>query len=250
MTAQLPSKVRLAQIASFSKSMALLPSHDEIEAMASALLAAHEQEPVPNYIGSKNALEAIVAFIKSSSNPTLSDYNIVSERLFADNCQSLSSHVIEYITHIGEALEDLRQDATHHAPVPAVSMPADLHPDTQKLVSDFSAALAEKLYKAQLKYGYDADWKQDGWPTQCQAHFHQHIAKGDPRDVAAYCAFMWYHGWKTESQAPVPAVPDEQALSDLRERLVDVVGVRFSNDDDVLAIFNACRAAMLNGGKS
>ncbi|MDU4150341.1 MAG: hypothetical protein E7H83_01975 [Enterobacteriaceae bacterium] len=46
MTAQLPSKVRLAQIASFSKSMALPPSHDEIEAMARFALAAHEQEPV------------------------------------------------------------------------------------------------------------------------------------------------------------------------------------------------------------
>lgn len=46
MTAQLPSKVRLAQIASFTKSMALPPSHDEIEAMARALLAAYEQEPV------------------------------------------------------------------------------------------------------------------------------------------------------------------------------------------------------------
>ena len=77
-------------------------------------------------------------------------------------------------------------------------MPLGLHPDTQKLVSDFCTALAEKLYKAQLKYGYDADWKQDGWPSQCQAHFHQHIAKGDPRDVAAYCAFMWWHGWSTK----------------------------------------------------
>ena len=46
MTAQLPSKVRLAQIASFTKSMALPPSHDEIEAMARFALAAHEQEPV------------------------------------------------------------------------------------------------------------------------------------------------------------------------------------------------------------
>lgn len=46
MTTQLPSKVRLAQIARFSKSMALPPFHDEIEAMARALLAAHEQEPV------------------------------------------------------------------------------------------------------------------------------------------------------------------------------------------------------------
>ncbi|MEI9629543.1 hypothetical protein [Phytobacter diazotrophicus] len=84
------------------------------------LLTAYEQEPVANHIGSKNALDAIVAFIKSNSNPTLNDYNSVSERLFADNCQSLSSHVIEYITRIGEALEDLRQDAVHPAPVPAV----------------------------------------------------------------------------------------------------------------------------------
>ncbi len=88
-----------------------------------------------------------------------------------------------------EALEKAQQ---------APSMPLGLHPDTQKLVADFCTALAEKLYKAQLKYGYDTDWKQDGWPSQCQAHFHQHIAKGDPRDVAAYCAFMWWHGWSTK----------------------------------------------------
>ncbi|HEC2618925.1 TPA: ead/Ea22-like family protein [Raoultella ornithinolytica] len=88
-----------------------------------------------------------------------------------------------------EALEKAQQEP---------SMPLGLHPDTQKLVANFCTALAEKLYKAQLKYGYDADWKQDGWPSQCQAHFHQHIAKGDPRDVAAYCAFMWYHGWSTK----------------------------------------------------
>ena len=88
-----------------------------------------------------------------------------------------------------EALEKAQQ---------APSMPLGLHPDTQKLVADFCTALAEKLYKAQLKYGYDTDWKQDGWTSQCQAHFHQHIAKGDPRDVAAYCAFMWWHGWSTK----------------------------------------------------
>ncbi|ENZ3214110.1 DUF550 domain-containing protein [Salmonella enterica] len=46
---------------------------------------------------------------------------------------------------------------------PAPVMPAELHPDTQNLMADFCTALAEKLYKAQLKYGYDADWKQAGW---------------------------------------------------------------------------------------
>lgn len=104
-----------------------------------------------------------------------------------------------------EALEKAPQ-----API----MPLGLHPDTQKLVTDFCTALAEKLYKAQLKYGYDTDWKQDGWPSQCLAHFHQHIAKGDPRDVAAYCAFMWWHGWSTkpaeglESRTVTVKLPD------------------------------------------
>ncbi|MGK0951982.1 hypothetical protein ACRE6W_06765 [Klebsiella pneumoniae] len=95
----------------------------------------------------------------------------------------------ENILALVEALEKAQQ-----SPI----MPLGLHPDTQKLVTDFCTALAEKLYKAQLKYGYDTDWKQDGWPSQCQAHFHQHISKGDPRDVAAYCAFMWWHGWSTK----------------------------------------------------
>ncbi|MGY6030715.1 hypothetical protein [Phytobacter sp. AG2a] len=46
MTTQLPSKERLAHIANFHRAMTLPPSHDEIEAMATALLAAHDQEPV------------------------------------------------------------------------------------------------------------------------------------------------------------------------------------------------------------
>lgn len=129
-------------------------------------------------------------------------------------------------------------------PATAPVMPAELHPDTQNLVADFCTALAEKLYKAQLKYGYDADWKQDGWHTQCLAHFHQHIAKGDPRDVAAYCAFMWYHGWKTESVSG-PVVPEEITDESTEQRLM---GRRWAHS--FCAGWNACRAAMLNGGKS
>lgn len=111
------------------------------------------------------------------------------------------------LIHQGDDSLTLRVTPLYTVP-PAPVMPAELHPDTQNLVADFCTALAEKLYKAQLKYGYDADWKQDGWHTQCLSHFHQHIAKGDPRDVAAYCAFMWYHGWKTESVSG-PVVPDD-----------------------------------------
>ncbi|EPO7655478.1 DUF551 domain-containing protein [Enterobacter hormaechei] len=82
-------------------------------------MASLEAEPVVSHLGSKNALDAIVAFIKSNRNPTLKDYNEVSERLFQDNCHGLSNHVIEYIKQIGEELEELRstQDTAPPAPV-------------------------------------------------------------------------------------------------------------------------------------
>lgn len=115
----------------------------------------------------------------------------------------LDGEPVGEVIEVGDALlvewhKNLEEGAKLYTAPQAPIMPLGLHPDTQKLVADFCTALAEKLYKAQLKYGYDADWKQDGWPSQCQAHFHQHIAKGDPRDVAAYCAFMWWHGWSTK----------------------------------------------------
>lgn len=126
---------------------------------------------------------------------------------------------------------------------PVLVMPAELHPDTQNLVADFCTALAEKLYKAQLKYGYDADWKQDGWATQCLSHFHQHIAKGDPCDVAAYCAFMWYHGWKTESVSG-PVVPEEMPKG-LAGQIVSLLAHNIGDKLLAQKIWNACRAVML-----
>lgn len=82
-------------------------------------LASLEAESVISHVGSKNALDDIVAFIKSNRNPTLKDHNQVSERLFQDNCHGLSNHVIEYIKQIGEELEELRstQDTAPPAPV-------------------------------------------------------------------------------------------------------------------------------------
>lgn len=73
-----------------------------------------------------------------------------------------------------------------------------LHPDTNKLVDDFAAALKAKLIKAQQKYGYSDTWKSTAWRELCLEELRAHMGKGDPRDVAAYCAFMWYHGWGTD----------------------------------------------------
>ncbi|WP_326928873.1 hypothetical protein [Citrobacter sp. RHBSTW-00881] len=232
MTAQLPSRERLeerirAEIELLEISLknggSDSPHNDEelLEVFRLAL-AAHEQEPV--------------GYLRQGENESKGYANIVNRAM----------------PEVGYTIPCY----THPAPVPAVAMPADLHPDTKKLVADFSAALAEKLYKAQLKYGYSDNWKRGDWSEQCLQHFHQHIGKGDPRDVAAYCAFMWHHGWKTESQAPVPAVPDE-VLSRLEHEANHITEWHHMDEHsckvnrrDLLTLVNACRAAMLNGGKS
>lgn len=75
--------------------------------------------------------------------------------------------------------------------------PAGLHPKTQNLVARFASALAEKLFSAQLKYGYSDGWASPDWMDQCRRQLVEHVAKGDPRDVSAYCAFLWHHGERT-----------------------------------------------------
>lgn len=78
--------------------------------------------------------------------------------------------------------------------------PDALHPATAKLVDKFAAALKAKLLKAQKKYGYSDNWKRDDWEEECQKMLLEHVAKGDPLDVAAYTAFMWHHNYATQPQ--------------------------------------------------
>lgn len=81
-------------------------------------------------------------------------------------------------------------------------IPEGLNRCTAELVMDFSKALAEKLHRSEQKYGWSDGWKDADWQEKCLADFNHHIDKGDPRDVAAYCAFMWFHGWKTQHTTP------------------------------------------------
>lgn len=87
-----------------------------------------------------------------------------------------------------------------------------LHPLTVNLVVRFARALASKLSDAEAKYGYSDGWRSNDWLDECRAQLLEHVAKGDPRDVAAYCAFLWHHGEKTSGTAPQPAqtAPDAQ----------------------------------------
>ena len=82
--------------------------------------------------------------------------------------------------------------------------PPGLHPNTINLIGAFAGALAEKLAQAEKKYGYSDGWASQDWMDECRAKLVEHIAKGDPRDVAAYCAFLWHHG---ESTTPPPEQP-------------------------------------------
>ncbi|EOE1238135.1 hypothetical protein AAHW03_19540 [Klebsiella pneumoniae] len=124
----------LARRAVHESDMAALSPEERAEFQAGiedfkALIA--QPAPVENHIGSKNALDAIVSFIKSKSNPTVKCYEEVSEQLFKDNCHGIHSHVIEYILKLGEELEDLRAEQDEEQPAPVV--PDDVLAALQKV---------------------------------------------------------------------------------------------------------------------
>lgn len=73
--------------------------------------------------------------------------------------------------------------------------------EIELLVAGFASALRDKLIDAERKYGHRNAWKRDDWADDLRAELARHVAKGDPRDVAAYCAFAWYHGWSLAAAA-------------------------------------------------
>jgi len=95
---------------------------------------------------------------------------------------------------------------------------AALHPATVNLVVRFARALSKKLAAAETKYGYSDGWLSPDWMDECRAKLMEHIAKGDPRDVAAYCAFLWHHGASTVTSQPSQA-PVVQAMKATSEPL-------------------------------
>jgi len=88
---------------------------------------------------------------------------------------------------------------------------AALEAPVRDLVQRFSEALLAKLLASEAKYGWNNGWLDPHWAETCREQMHRHLAKGDPRDVAAYCAFMWHHGWSTATGTLPPPAPDSTA---------------------------------------
>lgn len=63
------------------------------------------------------------------------------------------------------------------------------------LVEKFSTALLDKLCQSERKYEWNGGWFLDNWADDLRKRVREHLEKGDPRDVAAYCAFAWHHEW-------------------------------------------------------
>ncbi|MGK6282099.1 hypothetical protein [Klebsiella pneumoniae] len=133
----------------------------------------------------------------------------------------------------------------HAQPAPVVPVvPEGLNHETTDLVLRFASALADKLYKAEQKYGRSTDWMKDDWYDDCLQSLLEHIKKGDPKDVAAYCAFMWHHGWKTKVAQPAQeeqkSISDRQAIFALESAgAVTPIGRAYKME------LNAYRASML-----
>jgi hypothetical protein len=96
------------------------------------------------------------------------------------------------------------------------------HPDDEA-VDEFALQMKAKLAAAREK-------GRGGWqtcsPLSLSEMLRDHVEKGDPRDVANFCMFLWHH------VSPILAAPVAQPLTDEQ---IDAVFLRFcgSNDNDV-----------------
>lgn len=111
--------------------------------------------------------------------------------------------------------------STPLARIVEVRVPGDLHPDTRDLVRRFAEALAKKLRASELKYGYSNGWKDPGCVEELRGKLAEHVTKGDPVDVAAFCAMLWHHGEHCRPKTTLQEELTEDAprLKELTDRL-------------------------------
>lgn len=97
--------------------------------------------------------------------------------------------------------------------------------EIEQLVGDFSAALIAKAMEAHDRGR--SGWQDPAWAPEIRHDLLEHVDKGDPRDVALYAAFAWWHkqslsdgGWRawdgSGKRGPFPDDPKKRVDVRLR----------------------------------
>ena len=125
-----------------------------------------------------------------------------------EQADTYGRNLIPLYAHPAPAAEQRGAEQANDSAITALRE-GGLHPATACLVWNFALALANKLHDAEQKYGYSDGWRSKDWMDECRAKLRGHIDKGDPRDVAAYCAFLWHHGESTAAAPPAAAAGED-----------------------------------------
>lgn len=109
--------------------------------------------------------------------------------------------------------------AVNDGPLPTMpTQPQDSPHVLVSLVQRFARAMFDKLNKASNKHGFRLNpWMRNDWADELRSKLRECVTKGDPLDVAAYCAFAWHHGWPTATDADRKEVEQtHKLLEDLK----------------------------------
>lgn len=116
----------------------------------------------------------------------------------AETLEQVESLTVENAQYSHD-VADLRAELAE-AKASSVIFSAELDPDTRRLVLRFAQAVADKLRKSEEKYGFKNEWMMWNWVGDgtILTEFEKHVDKGDPVEVAIYCAFLWWHQQPTK----------------------------------------------------
>jgi hypothetical protein len=123
---------------------------------------------------------------------------------------------------------------------PAPALPTEVHPDDEA-VDEFAARLKVKLARNREK-GRNG-WRDPSWPAvDINRQMHEHAAKGDPLDVAAYAMFLALRG---EATTAAPSAAPSEA-NECRIALVVAVDELVSQIENTLHVFRGDDEARRN----
>ncbi|MDV2874452.1 hypothetical protein [Phytobacter diazotrophicus] len=225
MTTQLPiPKERLKEIAEDG-----FVAHGEIKAMTRALLAAHEQEPV-----------AVVE---------LSDFVTAAQLSGEEPRKKAVKELYEGALVVGQNLY------ANPAPVPAVPMAVagfdaatairacmEEFPKSMHDIIEECAQIAENTIST--SHAAPVPAVPAKWPEKLTWSHHEDMTQAE--------VLAWNNAIDACRSALVlvPAVPDVELIRQLKSIWWNSEDCHCMSNDTALKIIEACRAAMLNGGKS